>query len=792
VSRKPITEQQHRGVAGYEDSSIGFNITEAMKNVLNVHPGKDANRSKFQQTDDNQNTEEMQEYSSNTDQSGAIIVYPWKMAGTSDHTELEDVYLIYPEDGDDNDTDVWNRNMSDGDLLLSHMAELQLFQPDYKNSTNFTETSRASSIIEHMSAENSDTYEKEDLVASHSEYKRIRGRKEMQENLKGQEGEDDEQGATDENDNNSRHKDRSKEGKVDSLAHGHALTHSVQNKSTYVPKRSFVSENLKMRISQLATREGRPGPRGNTGADKVQSINSRYHTGQRSSQSFRAMKVVEEQPISHMKTARNRSPAPSADIITARAHSLQGPHSNAENSTGISKDPTARPRTSRIQNMFSHRFDGYCSEGTVTDINVSQRVGRLRQGSVQQGGSETMLQHLRESSATEPTDAEATRTSKSDHNGIVENIHPAVRRKVTETLQGTFGARTTTRDRPSSFLMRPSHADTKTYSGTGSAITKFEHHPPKLEGPPPPVTSLGSDTRESDKGAISVEGAGLINVVGPIPKGFTDPVTLPNPESVNQRDPLFHLPHSIQPQPFLNQFAISKVSQISESITPSSSGVSSFNPEMSVQTQSFHQHEVLRHAGNHSPQKYIQTVIVTPTANATTFDSHKWQENRQDQLPSTQEPDCDAPQLPSPLTAQKFNLPSSIPADFNKPLLFHLATPQKTTSTHAPVAAVHSPLHDETTRAKIIPLPQTPSLAKFLRFSDQQLKQLGEQKESFMSLGTHGSQLSSKLPAEGRPAPLSALHQLDARRHSAELEYTKKLQEYFLQLQNYYSQQPHK
>jgi hypothetical protein len=113
-------------------------------------------------------------------------------------------------------------------------------------------------------------------------------------------------------------------------------------------------------------------------------------------------------------------------------------------------------------------------------------------------------------------------------------------------------------------------------------------------------------------------------------------------------------------------------------------------------------------------------------------------------------------------------------------------------TTHFPVTVIRSSPNDETIRAKIIPISRTSPLRQFLSFSDQQLKEPGEEKESFTSLSMHGSQQSTKPPADGRPAPqLFALYQQDARRHTTDQEYTKKLQEYFQQLQNYYKQQQH-
>jgi hypothetical protein len=844
-----IATQQQKGIAGNEDSSNNFNITSDMKNDLNISPKENTNRSDTQQSEYIRTTEEMEKYSSSREQSDPIIVFPWNMAGTSDPTELETVYLVYPKDGNENDTDVWSWNMNDDDLLSSNTAELRLLEPNYKNSTNLTETPKASSIIEQIFAENTDMPEKEYLVASRSEYKGIQARNEMQENYKDQVDDDDdaeddgEERDVDEDDNNNDDEENN-ENQVVSSTSGHILTEHMQSKRLNIPKRSFVSENLKMRISQLVAREGRPGPRGNPETDEVRSMNSRYHTGQRSSQLFHSTRVVEKQSASHRETATNRLPLldTSVDRITARPQPLRRPSSNVKNSTGISEDIMAIPRASRPQNTFSRQLDRKRTEGSVTGINVSQQGRRLRQESVQrhlQQGEHETIQHrqtyLRENpeetadnpkdgksgnhtNNAKPTGTEAIQTHKSYQTGVAGNIRPVIRRKMTETLHGTFGARTRTRDRPPSFQMSPSYVHTKTEGGTDSVITKFVHnhptsegvakpHPSKQEGPQSPTitTTLmppGSDTRQSVNGDIPV-GAGLINVVGPVPKGFIDPaVPLQDMDSINQRDPLFYLPYNIQPQPFLNQISNSKVPQISMSVNHPSSGISTFNPGVNVfhqpQTQSLQQHDALRHAVTHPLQKYIHTITTTPNSpNIAHFNRHEWQAAQQNRFPSNQQADFDASQVQSPLLAQKLNLPSTRSlAEFNNPLPLHLPTrnePQETTSTHVPVAVIPSSPNDETIRAKIVPLSQTSPLQKFLSFSDQQLKQPGQQNESSVSPSTHGSQPSTKLPAEGRPAPqLFALYQQDAQQHTAQLEYTKKLQEYFQQLQNYYNQQHHK
>jgi hypothetical protein len=81
-------------------------------------------------------------------------------------------------------------------------------------------------------------------------------------------------------------------------------------------------------------------------------------------------------------------------------------------------------------------------------------------------------------------------------------------------------------------------------------------------------------------------------------------------------------------------------------------------------------------------------------------------------------------------------------------------------------------------------LPQIASAQKFLSFPDQQQRQPGKQQESV------GFQQSDTHPSQGRPAPHQfAVYQQDAVRHAAQVEYTKKLQEFFRQLLDYNKQQ---
>ncbi|PNF18250.1 hypothetical protein B7P43_G16312, partial [Cryptotermes secundus] len=763
-----ITVQQQKSIAGLEDSKKISSVTVDLKNDLNISPEENTNRPNFQQSD-------------------PIIVFPWNMAGTSDPTELETVYLIHPKDGDENDTDAWSWNMNDDALLSSNMTELRLLELDYKNSKNLTETPKVSSIIEQILAETTDMPEKEYPVASHSKSNRIQAHNEMQENHEDQvddgEAEDDgeEHDVDEDNDKNQ----------VETPTSGLTLTNHMQSKQANVPKRSFVSENLKMRISKLATREGRPGPRGKPAADETRSVNSRYHTGQRSRQSLHSMRVIEKQSASHRETATNRLPGPSSllntsvDRITARPQAFRRSSSNVKNSARM-----AVPHASRPQYIFSHQLDRNLTEGTVTDINDLQRGGHLHEMYLRENSERTANTNLiktgdnpvdgnngNHTNNTKSTDAEAIQTYRTDQNGVAENIRPVVRRKTAETLHGNFGARTRTRDRPPSIQMSPSYVHTKNEGGTGSVTMKFVHNqqtgqsvaePPlskQEELPATRVTPLGSDVRQFVNGDTSVEEAGLISAVGKPPKGFTDSaVSLQNMGSVNQRDPLFHLPYSIHPRPFLNQISDSKVPQILVPVTPPPSGAPTFNPHVSVfhqpQSQSFQQHDVLTHAATHSPQKYIYTIIATPnSANMVNFNRQEWHAAQQNWLPSNQQADLYVPQVQSPLIAQKFNLPST--RNLTPLYLPTQNDPQKTT-TDIPVAVIHSFPNDETIRAQIMPISQSSPLNKFLSFSDQQLKLLAEQ-------STHGSQPLTKPPAEGGPAP-----QLDARRHTTE-QHTKKL-----------------
>ncbi|KDR11911.1 hypothetical protein L798_13798 [Zootermopsis nevadensis] len=277
---------------------------------------------------------------------------------------------------------------------------------------------------------------------------------------------------------------------------------------------------------------------------------------------------------------------------------------------------------------------------------------------------------------------------------------------------------------------------------------------------------------------------GLINVVGPIPKGFTDPATMQHLDSPNYMSPLFHLPHPTQPEPFRNQIQNSMMPLVSVAVKPStsdtlpSSGVTSFkedvNPFRRPYTQAFQQHYTFRHSENLPPQKYIQTIIATSNLpNEENVSKHEWQLHEQKKLVSDRFNII--PSLAqSSLTAATSSLPSmrNLP-EFTEPHPFHFPPPnylQRATLPHTSIVVQHSSPDDKT-----VLLPQTSPFQKFLSYTEQQLKQPGHQNENMASLSTRVPQPSTE--EQSMPS-------LDATLHAAQSEYTTKLMEYFQQLQH--------
>jgi hypothetical protein len=816
-----LPEQQPKGVVTTEDYIGSLNTNVEIRNTsITSHD------TTLQQSEHIRNPEDLQR-DSTTDTSDAVIVFPWHVEGKSDSIEAEDVFLVYPSDSDENNTDAWYTNITDAGSLSSNMAELSSFASEDDKYLMETPISSSTGLT---FSETVDVPDKEYLVASGSEYKGVRSHNEMQEDLE-DDGERDVDGDTNEDEDN--------DDQIESSIHElHTMKDIIQNKRPNIPKRSFVSQNLKTRISQLATGERRRNP----GADEVRSVETRHITGPRSGQ--RRTEAVTNKPrgSSPLKTRipnrdtrheANNNKTDTEDRMTVRSRS----RSNLKPSTRDTQESATASRASKSQNTFSRQLNKIRTHGTVSDLGSSQIQGdHQRQGTDYEmafprhrqinlkRNSEVMPEIANDGQGTPHTNffttgdhptieksvinatdkrTSGTQNSTSGQNVVEHNRRPVVRRKAIEKPHRTFGARTRTRDRPSSFQTKPTHAQTVTEASTDSDAQKFAQsqqtgqdvfeHRPSDSGAAgiTTVTSMGMDTGSSLIGEFPVRG--LINVVGPIPTGFTDPATIKDLNSVNQMGPLFHLPYPIPPEEFRNQIPNSNVPMVSTTVTPSagktlpSSGVTSFNQDVNVfrqpYTQTFEQHYTFRHSETHSPQKYIQTIIATP--NSANVNRHKWQLHEPKQLVSDNRSHF-SPQVQSSLTASTSNPPSMQNlAKFTEPRPFHfppLNNHQKTTVPHAPVTMVHSSPNDETIRAKIVRLPQTPSLQKFLSFPDQQVKQTGHQKENLVPLKTQVSQPST----EDRPVPL-----LDATNHAAQLEYTKKLQEYFQRVQSYYRQQHH-
>jgi hypothetical protein len=874
-----VTGQQPKGTVGPEDSSNNFNTTVQMENNSKISPNGTMNHARLQQSKYIRNPEEIQK-DSNAENSDSIIVFPRHMTGKYDSSEPEAVFLVYPSKNNENN---WNTNMMDAGSLSSNMAELQLFESENDKNKYLTEIPVPLSN-DQIFTESVDLPEKEYLVASGSEYKGVRAHNEMQQDLEDDQDEESGGGGS-----GAEEEEEEEEDQVETpLQEQHTLKDDIQSKRPNIPKRSFVSKNLKMRISQLATADRRPTPRCNPAAYEAQRMLTRYLMGPKSGQLSHSIRGTEKQPTPQREAVANShhsgsSPLPaktrtlnhntrpeanrnmpdtSSDRKTGRSRP-QRLRSNTKPSTRIAQNRATTLHTSKSRNTFFHQLDtnhthrtvsnpgtlqpqgghlhqefvGYQMQENETDMTFPQyRQIHLKRNSevmpeLMNEGQRTVNTNLfitgdnpkvdssgSHSTNTKSTGTEGIQSSARDKNdGIVENSrYPMLfRRKATDTTHRTFGARTRTRDRPPSFHMRTEHVHTKAEGGKDSGIMKFthnqqtgqdvaKHHPSELGEAGTPVgittvTTLGMDTGGSGNEEYLMEGTGEINVVGPIPKGFTDPVTIQNTDSFNQRGSLFLLPHPTKPEPFQNQILNSKVPLVSIPVTSTSaalpsSGVTSFNQGVEVfhqpHAQTFQQHYTFRNSETHPPQKYIQTtIIMSNSPNTENVNQHKWQIHQQKQLVSDQQFHFSPSQVQSSMIALTSNLPlMQNLTEFRKPPQFHLShDPQKVMLRYVPVAILHSSPNDESIRAKIVPLPQTPPVQKFLSFSNQQLKQPGNQKEDLLPQHTHASQLPPKSPVP----LLFALYQQDAAHHAAQFEYTKKLQEYFQQLQSYYKKQHH-
>jgi hypothetical protein len=803
--------------------------------------------------DANSQQREALQTGSNTDHSDSITVFPWNMAAKLDTTQPEVTFLVYNSNHDGNDTNEWNSDGNDYGSLIGDMAEKYLLESENEKNDYLTETTTAFSNI--GQAFDTDTYkrEMEYLVASGSENKGIREDIEMQ-----QDSEDDR------NDGDEDEEDNVDEGEP--LVHGHALRHDIYNKGPNTPKRSFVSENLKMRISQLATGEQRR----KLAADGTQS---RHRTWPRSGQPSRATTRVDKQTASRKESLTNRPRAPALlaakPILrnpntqlqsyenlpdmpvggkTARSQPLQLLRSKAKHLTTSDQDRTTnKSRASESQETPSGQVDINDTAGSVAETSTSQpeRSG-LRQVPakyhMQENGPEMtfprkMQVHLKRHSEimaelanegrrntntdlftirdnrtveeremlaadTKSTGTDDVKTSENARNGAVEHSRcPAVVRTATGTSRSTFGARTRTRD-------RTAHVTTKAAGGGHSTGTIFVQNQHEDRGvaemsssqsagvaTPPGITlasTLEMDTSGSAHGDTSVEGTGLINIIGPIPKGFTDPATTQDVDIAS--GPLFHLPYNIPPEPFWNDIPKPIVPLIATPVSPSesartpSSGVTSSNNDAKVFRQP---HAPAITAMSNSPK----TSHVSPHE----WHSHFSASQGQSSLPP---PTSDVPptrevaefRQPSPFHSPPTKQPEAATSPHIAAALVHSFQDDPAALVHSfqddpaalvhssqddPAALVHSFKDDPAITAKIVPLPQITSVQKFLSFADQQLRQPGVE-----------SQQSPKHPAESRPAPhLFALYQQDAVRHAAQVEYTNKLREYFQHLLNYNNQQ---
>jgi hypothetical protein len=789
---------------GYSDSSTNAE----KKNDFNVSAEITTSDASSQQT-------EALQKRSNTHHSDSILVFPWNKTAKFDTTEPG----VYNSNHNGNDTNDWDSTMNDYGLQINDTAEMRLFELENKKNDYLTETTTAF---------DAETYkgETEYLVASGSENKGITEDIEIQQDSEGDrndnaENEEGKGGDTD---------DEQYSVESESVAPAQALINGIQNKETNIPKRSFVSENLKMRISQLATGEQRRKP----DAGGKRGSQDRHRMGPRSGRPSHPTTEVEKQTASRKESVTNRprEPAPppaktiirnpstqsqryenlpvmSADRTTARLQLPQPFRSKAKHSTSTGQDRTTTAHASDSQNKLSGQVDrNYTLGSGVAETGTSQpqRSG-LRQVSaeyqLQEDGPEMELTrniqiHFKRHSeivaelanggrrntnkylftigadnrTAEKTEVLATNTKltgidevKTSENGLNVAVEHSRRlaaiREATGASRSTFGLRTRTRDKSFSFQSRA--ADGGDYKATtfgqnqqAKGVAEVSSQSAGVATPRviTLASSLEMDTSGSAHEDISHGGTGLVNIIGPIPKGFTDPVTTQNARSVIQSGPLFQLPYNTQPEPFRNKIPRPTTPLIATPVTFSESA----RPPPSEVTSSSHYVNVRR-------QPHSQTAAaLSRSPDTSNVSPHGWRPHPQNHLAS---------QIQLYLTAPTHEVVEFRPSPFHSP------------PTNEPLAAiVHSSHDDLAVSAKIVPLPQMTSVQKFLSFPDQQLRQPGAQQESV------GSQQSSKHAAERRPAPhLFTVYQRDAVRHAAQVEYTNKLQEYYQQLLNYNKQQ---
>ena len=836
---------------GYSDST---GVTAEKTNNFNTSPKKPASPANSQQIEPPQR-------GSITDHSDPIIVFPWNMVAKFDKTVPEVAFLVYNSNNDGNDTNDWDSDKKDYVSLISDLAEMHLFESENEKTHYPTETTTPFSNIGQAFDTNSHKQEKEYLVASGSENKGIQEDIEMQQDT--EDGDEIEEGKGRDTDDDGYTVDE-----VSPSAHGRVLMQDIQNTEPNTPKRSFVSENLKMRISQLAIGDQRPTARRKPATATVRGKQPRHRTGPRTSQLSHSTTAAKKQTAYREETLTNRPRVTTllpAETIrnhntelqsyenlpdtpvgrkTARSQPLQRLRSKVKNLTRTDQDTTIS-HVSKSQNTLSGQVDRNHTQGS-TEGTLQPQSSRLQRVSVayqmQENGSEitsprmmqihvkrhseimaklrnegqqntntdlfvtgdNRTQQRREKPAADAkwTGLDDIHTTENGRNGAVQlKRRQEVRRKATGAWRSTFGARTRTRSRTSAFQSRPVHVTTKAEDGEDSIGTTFVQNQHNEKGvaelsssqsvgvATPPGIALASSPETATsggRGEISVEGTGFINVIGPIPKGFVDPATTQNVDNVNQRGPLFHLPYNTQPEPFRKQIPKPIVPLISTPRALPETGVTSPNHDVKVfnqpHTQTLEQHHEFRDAGIHTQQKQTQAVAAMSNLPNT---SNVSQQQRHPLRQNDLESHFSASQGQSPLTAPTSSLPSMREvAELRQTLLFH-SPPSDEPQAHIPMALMHSSHGDQAITAKIVPLPQVTSVQKFLSFPDQQLRKPGKQHESIEF------QQSPKHPAESRPAPHSfAVYHQDAARHAAQLEYTRKLREYFQQLLNYNREQP--
>ena len=805
-----VAGHQQKGtdeLEGYKDNTS----TTAENNYLNVSPKVTASHESSQQT-------EAPQKGSNTHHSDLITVFPWDMAVKFDTTEPEVTLLVYNSNSDGNDTNDWDSDMNDYSSPINDTAEMHLFESENEKNDHLMGTTTAFDTEAYKR-------EKEYLVASSRENKGITEDIEMQ-----QDSEDDR------NDDAKEHEE-GKGGDIDgeqyivdeseSVVPEHALINGIQNKGQNIPKRSFVSENLKMRISQLATGEQtrRPGADGRqdrhrkdppsdpkTEVERQAAYRKESATNRPRKPAVPPAKTIIRSPRTQSQRYENL-PGLSVGRKTARSQLLQDFRSKAKHLTRNGQERTTTLHA--LQNKLSGQVDTNYTlgSGAEKDTSQSHRSGLKHVPAAyqtQEGGPEMTLSrdlqiHLKRHSeivaelanggrrntntdlfttggnrTAEKTEMLATKTkstrmdefktSEAVLKGAVEHSRrPVVIKRATGASRGTFGLRTRTRDR--SFASqsraaggRDSRATTSSQNQQEVAEVSSQSAGVATRRGVALASSLETDASGSAHEDISAGRPGLINIIGPIPKGFTDPVTTQNVHSATQGGPLFQLPYNTQPEPFRTAIPrptmplIVKPVTLSESARPPSSAAASSSYDVNVRRQ---------------PDTQTAAAMARQP-NTSSVSSHERHLQPQNHIVS----DFSASQVQLYLTA-----PTHEVVEFRQS---PLTQPAAATPPHSPAALLHSSHDDLAVRAKIVPLPQMTSVQKFLSFPDQQLRQPGKQQESV------GSQQSSKHPAGSRPTPhLFAVYQQDAVRHAAQMEYTNKLQEYFQQLLSYSEQQQH-